>query len=155
AAALGAPPDARLFVKIDSTLRGPVAAMIDGALSGSGLEHAMVAPAFPEQGRIYQHGTLVSTGASLHDLLGPLATRCQIVDDPAPVPLDRHALFVGSAGLARHLAMRLPPPDFGKRLPENVYQGGQRPLPARRPSTPQRGMGDGPEAVREDRGAVL
>jgi len=48
----------RLFVKIDSTLRGPIDALISGALNGSGLAKAIVAPAFPEQGRFLQHGRL-------------------------------------------------------------------------------------------------
>src|SRR5262245_40280454 len=55
-------PSARLFLKIDSTLRGPIAALIDGALAGSGLEQALVAPAFPEQGREVIDGRLRMAG---------------------------------------------------------------------------------------------
>src|SRR3954447_10810699 len=37
---------ARLYLKIDSTLRGPVAGLVRGALEGSGKPIAVVAPAF-------------------------------------------------------------------------------------------------------------
>jgi uncharacterized protein YgbK (DUF1537 family) len=104
AASASMAPHAPLFLKIDSTLRGPIAAMIDAALTGSGLRRAIVAPAFPEQGRVYIDGILQSTGASLRDVLGQVALRCLIVDDPTAVRADAHPLLVGSAGLARHLA---------------------------------------------------
>jgi uncharacterized protein YgbK (DUF1537 family) len=91
-----------MYVKIDSTLRGPVAALIEGALDGSGLERAVVAPAFPEQGRIYHHGQLGAT--SLFEVLGPLAARCDIEDDVAAAAQRTNALLVGSGGLARRLA---------------------------------------------------
>ena len=60
---------------------------------------------FPEQGRIYRHGILQSTGASLRDALGAIARRCQLVDDPTQVTPAADALLVGSAGLARHPLM--------------------------------------------------
>lgn len=40
-----------LYVKLDSRLRGHPGAAIDGALDGAGAEIAVVAPAFPAQGR--------------------------------------------------------------------------------------------------------
>ena len=51
-------PSTRLFVKIDSTLRGPIEALVAGALEGSGRDVAVVAPAFPEQGRLLVGGRL-------------------------------------------------------------------------------------------------
>ncbi len=96
--------EARLFVKIDSTLRGPVSALVRGALEGSRKERAMVAPAFPEHGRVYREGRLVG-GASLQEVLGEVAEQCSLVDDPAKAaPLCEGMLAVGSGGLARQLA---------------------------------------------------
>jgi D-threonate/D-erythronate kinase len=102
------------FLKIDSTLRGPVAALISGALDGGGLRLAVVAPAFPEQGRFIRGGRLYighQPGVSLLDILGGL--RCVVEDAEAPEDLRHVAeaalahsdwLLVGSAGLARQLA---------------------------------------------------
>jgi uncharacterized protein YgbK (DUF1537 family) len=64
---------ARVFLKIDSTLRGPIAGLVAGALTGSGKDVAVIAPAFPEQGRLLHEGTVVvdgQRGASLMSLLG-------------------------------------------------------------------------------------
>lgn len=106
--------DPRVFVKIDSTLRGPIAGLVEGALSASGRSLAIVAPAFPEQGRHIRNGHLLvngQVGPSLVDLLGPLSVR--IVDAEASATLAEVArsvadhpewLLVGSAGLARRLA---------------------------------------------------
>jgi uncharacterized protein YgbK (DUF1537 family) len=106
----------RIFVKIDSTLRGPLTGLISGALDAFGRERALVAPAFPEQGRhlrdgrLYVHG---QPGVRVLDLLGTCAARCEIVDATTPSDLRlaveaAHAypewLLVGSAGLARQLA---------------------------------------------------
>jgi uncharacterized protein YgbK (DUF1537 family) len=63
----------RVYLKIDSTLRGPIAALVAGALSGSGKDLAVIAPAFPEQGRFLHEGRVVvdgQPGASLTALLG-------------------------------------------------------------------------------------
>jgi uncharacterized protein YgbK (DUF1537 family) len=67
------PPVARTFLKIDSTLRGPIAGLLDGALQGTGAPLAILAPAFPEQGRLFEAGRLVldgQPGPSLSDALG-------------------------------------------------------------------------------------
>jgi D-threonate/D-erythronate kinase len=45
-----------LYKKLDSTLRGPVAAELHGMLEGSGLTRVLVAPAFPAQGRTVVDG---------------------------------------------------------------------------------------------------
>jgi D-threonate/D-erythronate kinase len=65
--------EARVFLKIDSTLRGPIAGLVAGALSGSGKDIAVIAPAFPEQGRLLHEGRVVvdgQPGASLTAVLG-------------------------------------------------------------------------------------
>jgi uncharacterized protein YgbK (DUF1537 family) len=104
----------RVFVKIDSTLRGPLAGLVAGALGASGRSIAIVAPAFPEQGRHIRNGYLVvngQTGPSLFELLGHLDVT--VVDAEDTVTLAGLArasqahpewLLVGSAGLARQLA---------------------------------------------------
>jgi D-threonate/D-erythronate kinase len=103
---------ADLFVKIDSTLRGPVAALVEGALEGSQSELAVVAPAFPEQGRVYVDGSF--GGVSVREVLGAVASRCRIQDDLTGVRMQEGVLLVGSGGLARRLAG----PGRGATLPK-------------------------------------
>jgi uncharacterized protein YgbK (DUF1537 family) len=104
-----------VFVKIDSTLRGPIAALVRGALSGSAKSMAVVAPAFPEHGRLILEGRLVVSGQPgprLEDVVGTMAETL-VVDSENTDDLGRVAdaarrhpewLLVGSAGLARQLA---------------------------------------------------
>jgi D-threonate/D-erythronate kinase len=64
---------ARVFVKIDSTLRGPIAGLVRGALEATASAVAVIAPAFPEQGRLLRHGRLVlhgQVGANAAELIG-------------------------------------------------------------------------------------
>jgi uncharacterized protein YgbK (DUF1537 family) len=102
--------EARLFVKIDSTLRGPVAALIEGALDGSGIERGLVAPAFPEQGREVLHGELRVAGQPpgplVRAVLGAADARCSVYDSGELDDVARRsdALLVGSSGLARRVA---------------------------------------------------
>lgn len=135
---VGRPDGARVFVKIDSTLRGPVAALIAGGLELTGGSVAIVAPAFPEQGRVFRGGQLFvdgQPGVSLLELLGTARliaaddleactfTEGQlIVDAETSADLRRIAeaaerhpewLLAGSAGLARALA----PPHEPARVP--------------------------------------
>jgi uncharacterized protein YgbK (DUF1537 family) len=66
-----------LFLKVDSTLRGPIAGLLAGALEGGGKRLAVVAPAFPEQGRLLGEGRAVVDGLpghSLIDILGAPGT---------------------------------------------------------------------------------
>lgn len=58
AARLRAAGATRFIAKIDSTLRGPIPALLDGILAGASLRGALVAPAFPEQGRLLRGGRL-------------------------------------------------------------------------------------------------
>ena len=53
-----------LFKKIDSTLRGPVGAEIEAAMSAFGTRLAIVAPAFPSVGRVIRDGILTIWDAS-------------------------------------------------------------------------------------------
>jgi uncharacterized protein YgbK (DUF1537 family) len=71
----------RLFVKIDSTLRGPVAGQVRGAIQAWGNDaRVVVAPAFPAQGRtvidgvVLVDGVPVSKTASGRDPFAPVAS---------------------------------------------------------------------------------
>ena len=56
----------RIFKKIDSTFRGPVAAELDALLDASGATIALVCPAFPAQGRTVCDGVLTVHGLPAH-----------------------------------------------------------------------------------------
>lgn len=56
-----------LFKKVDSTLRGPVAAEIVAALRASGRRHAVIAPAVPRQRRVMRNGEVFVDGVPLRD----------------------------------------------------------------------------------------
>lgn len=74
----------RLFLKIDSTMRGPVSAQVRGAIDAWSLRHpdapAVVAPSFPAQGRtvvdgvVLVDGIAVSRTASGRDPFTPVAS---------------------------------------------------------------------------------
>jgi uncharacterized protein YgbK (DUF1537 family) len=67
----------QVFLKIDSTLRGPIAGLVAGALAGSGRQVAVIAPAFPEQGRLLRDGRVSVDGlpgAGITDALGMART---------------------------------------------------------------------------------
>lgn len=111
--------EARLYVKVDSTLRGPISALIEGALDGSGAERVVVAPAFPEQGRHIEHGRLrlegQPPGLALSEVLGAAAEWCSVHDshelEAVSIAWPGHPewLLVGSGGLARRIAGASPP----------------------------------------------
>src|SRR5262245_48636564 len=58
-----------LFIKIDSTLRGPIGAAIDAVLDATAAPGAVLCPAFPAQGRVvvdrvlFVHGLAVAETA--------------------------------------------------------------------------------------------
>jgi D-threonate/D-erythronate kinase len=56
-----------LYKKLDSTLRGPVAAELSAALGVSGRERAIVAPAFPAAGRTTADGVQLVRGVPVHE----------------------------------------------------------------------------------------
>ncbi len=57
----------RLFKKIDSTIRGNVAAELDALMTATGATTALVCPAFPAQGRTVVHGLLSVHGIPAHE----------------------------------------------------------------------------------------
>ena len=73
AAARALPPGTRLYLKLDSTLRGSLGAAIDAGLEATGARVALVAPAFPQLGRTTiagRHRVSGETGSA--DLAGLL-----------------------------------------------------------------------------------
>ncbi len=56
-----------LYKKVDSTLRGQIAAEIDGMLEGVGVATALLAPAFPAQGRTVVDGRLLVDGRPVEE----------------------------------------------------------------------------------------
>jgi len=110
-----------LFKKIDSTLRGHLVAELATARAALGGRRAAIfAPAFPAQGRIVRNGRVYVNGKTLRgSICETLATMgIEVLDAETDADLDAiarrglamrpHPLFVGSAGLARALARRLP-----------------------------------------------
>src|SRR5215218_239541 len=60
--------DARIvYKKLDSTLRGPIAAELAAALEATGRHHAVVAPAFPSAGRTTVGGVQLVRGVPVHE----------------------------------------------------------------------------------------
>lgn len=57
----------RVFKKIDSTVRGNVAAELDALMSATDATTALVCPAFPGQGRTVVHGLLSVHGVLAHE----------------------------------------------------------------------------------------
>lgn len=119
----------RVYQKIDSVLRGHPGAELAAVLEVF-RGRALVAPAFPAQGRItrdgvqYVHGVPAAPyGGFVRDALGPAAARAdlkdaasdedlrQIAQEAAGNPVYR--VWCGTAGLARHVPAALglvPPP---------------------------------------------
>ena len=103
----------RLFVKIDSTLRGRVHAEVATALDAWGSANAVATPAFPGQGRTVSDGALVVHGeTTVADIAGHFPAGVRTVDARTQddlVGIARRiagdgAVAVGSGGLARAVA---------------------------------------------------
>src|SRR5215212_1768217 len=56
-----------VYKKLDSTLRGPIAAELAAALGASGRDRAVVAPAFPAAGRTTVGGVQLVRGVAVHE----------------------------------------------------------------------------------------
>ena len=117
--------DRRWFVKIDSTLRGHVRATVDAVLEALPVKPAriVVCPAFPARGRtvidgcVHVDGEALEAGsvrevfAGFKAASGLFIPTARTDDDIAAVvrAMDDDVLWVGSAGLARHVAERARP----------------------------------------------
>lgn len=83
------------FKKIDSLLRGHVAAELAACIETDGWRHVVLAPAFPAQGRITRHGrvlarqpdgTLATVAPDLPALLAAEGLQARRGDPSAPLP---------------------------------------------------------------------
>lgn len=122
----------KLFVKVDSTLRGNVCADVAEALRAWGDTHAVAAPAFPAQGRIVRDGVLHVHGQPQASPLSTLSARgVDVLDAETEEELGiianevvrTGAVAVGSAGLARALAASLAPGPPALRRPSSPVTG--------------------------------
>jgi uncharacterized protein YgbK (DUF1537 family) len=88
---LGAARPAVLYKKVDSTLRGALAAEIAGALEGAGLGRALLTPAFPAHRRAVVDGRLLIDGRP--------ADETAVARDPSfPATGPSVLALVGAAG---------------------------------------------------------
>lgn len=108
-----------LFVKVDSTLRGPVRSDVAAALAGWDAVPALATPAFPAQGRVVADGALLVHGERTRPRVADsFPDGVRVVDAATHEDLLAAArdllacggVGVGSAGLSRALAEVLPAP---------------------------------------------
>ncbi len=93
--------ESRLYIKVDSTLRGPIGATVEAALRAWPSRQALVCPAFPAQSRTVVDGILYVHGI-------PLDQTVFAVDVRAPVHSARVAeAFVASSFPIAHLSLDL------------------------------------------------
>jgi len=111
---LKAHPNAILFKKIDSRLKGHIAAELEAALDGLGIGKAVICPAIPDMGRFVAGGKVQGSGIpedlTIVSVLGSVAGHCRISDAGTQADMDgiakqvlaSHApiLAVGARGLA-------------------------------------------------------
>ena len=130
------PPGTPVFKKIDSRLKGNVAA----ELSALDFRRMLVAPAIPDFGRIVTNGALrgfgVDSPIDVAALLGPRGAGAEIPDTPdaaamaAALAGTQADLLVGARGLAEALAARLlpapPKPVAGLPGPRALFVVGSR-----------------------------
>jgi D-threonate/D-erythronate kinase len=89
--------DARIvYKKLDSTLRGPIAAELSAALEGTGRERAVVAPAFPAAGRTTVGGVQLVRGVPVHETEAKNDPRTPVREGHVPTLLDASFPSVGS-----------------------------------------------------------
>lgn len=106
-----------VMMKIDSRMKGPVAALIDAALASSGRRSAIVCPAVPDMGRFVVGGRLVGIGVDrptevAAGVSANPAVMCRDADSAATMRtvaaevLDdsETVLAVGARGIAQALA---------------------------------------------------
>jgi uncharacterized protein YgbK (DUF1537 family) len=139
AAAISRHSPTELLIKIDSTLRGNIRATVEAALSTlSALkrepDRILICPAFPQlgrtvvNGRVHVHGVPLD-GADLCELFDGLRTegRVEIPDVQTDHDLAiavgsalGTTLWVGSAGLARHVGASIAANDAARRDGETI-----------------------------------
>ena len=89
--------DARIvYKKLDSTLRGPVAAELAAALGATGRDRAVVAPAFPAAGRTTVDGVQLVRGVPVHETEAKNDPRTPVQEGHVPTLLAASFPSVGS-----------------------------------------------------------
>ncbi|MDB6454567.1 four-carbon acid sugar kinase family protein [Falsirhodobacter sp. 20TX0035] len=106
----GLPPGTRLFKKVDSRLKGNIAAELGAFPEGP----ALAAPAIPDFGRVVQNGCVCGFGVAEPIPVAPPLGRPAVVPDTltdddlhAALQDAGDALLIGARGLARALAIRM------------------------------------------------
>jgi uncharacterized protein YgbK (DUF1537 family) len=87
-----------LYKKLDSTLRGPVAAELAAALGASGRERAVVAPAFPAAGRTTVDGVQLVRGVPVHETEAREDPRTPVLEGHLPTLLAAAFPSIASLG---------------------------------------------------------
>jgi uncharacterized protein YgbK (DUF1537 family) len=94
-----------VFKKIDSTLRGNIGREIDAIMDICGQEVAVVAPAFPKNGRTTVGGYHLLQGAPLESTELARDLKCPVTESHLPTLLSRQTLRkVGHVGIKSVLA---------------------------------------------------
>lgn len=127
------PMSPRLVMKkVDSRLKGEVAAETAALLAASGRASAIVCPAVPEQGRTVTGGRLTGRGVdapiAVADRFGGLPCECPDAADGAGLEAIARAILaapdriaaVGARGLAAALADLIAGPPIDERVPSPV-----------------------------------
>jgi D-threonate/D-erythronate kinase len=106
-AVAAAAPDDTIFKKIDSTLRGNLAAELRGALAGRAVDCVIAAPAFPATGRTTKAGRQLIDGLPLEESeFAPQVSTSVLSDQlaPAGLPISEVSLADVRAGRLAELA---------------------------------------------------
>lgn len=90
-----------LYKKIDSTLKGNIAAEIVAILQTAGFARAVVCPAFPEQGRVVRRGVLYVRGQCFGELSPCLEALGRFGIAPLPRPISTAKFAQAMRGTAR------------------------------------------------------
>ncbi|WMS40913.1 four-carbon acid sugar kinase family protein [Acuticoccus sp. MNP-M23] len=121
----------RVFKKVDSRLKGHVAAETDALARAFGMDRALVCPAVPLLGRTVENGAVTGAGVDRPIRVAPAFAACsqtvEVCDATVQADLDQvvaragDALLVGAAGLSLALAEDMaatPPaaPPFGEPI---------------------------------------
>ncbi len=108
------PPGTAIFKKVDSRLKGNIAAELDAFT----YQRSLVVPAIPDFARVTRNGQIEGFGVSkpidIADRLGTHADRAHIPDASTSADIDRalaqtHDLAIGARGLAEAMARRMAP----------------------------------------------
>jgi D-threonate/D-erythronate kinase len=104
-----------VYKKLDSTLRGPIAAELAAALGASGRDRAVVAPAFPAAGRTTVGGVQLVRGVPVHETEAKNDPRTPVREGHVPTLLA--TAFPSVASLS---AEDLTDPDVVRRALEEA-----------------------------------